>query len=87
MISGQPISAPREQVTNTDDKDIMRLSRLASILSATLAVASITVSLAVSAQAQTETTLFSFPGGSAGSAPDTGLVRDASGNLYGVTEE
>jgi uncharacterized repeat protein (TIGR03803 family) len=64
----------------------MKRSRRSSTPAA-LALAAITLCLAVRAQAQTESTLFSFPGGSAGSLPYTGLVRDASGNLYGVTEE
>jgi len=33
-----------------------------------------------------EKTLFSFPGGSRGSFPNGGLIRDAKGNLYGTTE-
>lgn len=33
-----------------------------------------------------ETILYSFKGGSDGSFPQAGLVRDASGNLYGTTE-
>lgn len=32
-----------------------------------------------------ETTLYSFTGGTDGYQPDGGVVRDASGNLYGVT--
>ncbi len=32
-----------------------------------------------------ETVLYSFTGGSDGSSPDQGLVRDQAGNLYGVT--
>jgi hypothetical protein len=36
----------------------------------------------------TETVLFSFPvfGGSDGSLPVGGLIRDSEGNLYGMTE-
>jgi uncharacterized repeat protein (TIGR03803 family) len=32
-----------------------------------------------------ETVLYSFPGGSSGSNPAGGLIRDAAGNLYGTT--
>jgi len=34
-----------------------------------------------------QTVLYSFSGGSDGSEPGTGLIRDASGNLYGTTSE
>ncbi|HVI10593.1 MAG TPA: choice-of-anchor tandem repeat GloVer-containing protein [Candidatus Binatia bacterium] len=34
----------------------------------------------------TEKTLYEFPGGAAGNSPTGGLVMDADGNLYGVTE-
>lgn len=37
------------------------------------------------AQAQTETTLFTFSVGAAGYSPCSGLAMDASGNFYGVT--
>jgi uncharacterized repeat protein (TIGR03803 family) len=37
------------------------------------------------AQAQTLTVLYSFTGGSDGGGPEAGLIRDASGNLYGTT--
>jgi uncharacterized repeat protein (TIGR03803 family) len=39
----------------------------------------------VSAQAQTFTVLYSFKGTPDGEAPTGGIVRDRSGNLYGVT--
>ena len=38
------------------------------------------------AQGQTEKIIYSFTGGTDGAAPAGGLVMDASGNLYGVTE-
>jgi uncharacterized repeat protein (TIGR03803 family) len=37
------------------------------------------------AQAQTLTTLYSFPGGPAGYLPTSPLLRDSAGNLYGET--
>jgi uncharacterized repeat protein (TIGR03803 family) len=40
-----------------------------------------------SAQGQTLTTLYSFPGGANGSTPFGGVVRDSAGNLYGTTTE
>src|SRR5258708_26695042 len=49
------------------------------------ALAAITLSLAVCAQAQTESTLDSFSRGTDGGIPITGLVADSAGNLYGVT--
>lgn len=36
-------------------------------------------------QAQTLTVLYSFTGGTDGGSPEAGLIRDASGNLYGTT--
>jgi uncharacterized repeat protein (TIGR03803 family) len=33
-----------------------------------------------------ETTLYSFAGGNDGANPSSGVVRDSSGNLYGITE-
>jgi uncharacterized repeat protein (TIGR03803 family) len=38
-----------------------------------------------SAQAQTETVLYSFQGGNDGAMPSAGLLMDTSGNLYGST--
>ena len=52
---------------------------------AALAMAVITFGLAVSAQAQTESVLFSFNTGWKGSNPYGGLVFDSAGNLYGTT--
>jgi uncharacterized repeat protein (TIGR03803 family) len=63
----------------------MKFIRHSSVLFAALAVAAITVSLAVRAQAQTETVLYSLSGGTDGNGPITGLVADSAGNLYGVT--
>jgi uncharacterized repeat protein (TIGR03803 family) len=37
------------------------------------------------AQAQTLTVLYTFTGGTDGGGPEAGLIRDASGNLYGTT--
>jgi hypothetical protein len=34
-----------------------------------------------------ETVLYTFTGGSDGANPNPALIRDASGNLYGVTED
>src|SRR5258708_15925562 len=50
------------------------------------ALAAITLSLAVCAQAQTESTLDSFSRGTDGGSPITGLVADSAGNLYGVAQ-
>jgi len=53
----------------------------------TAALAAVIPGLAVSAQAQTESTLYTFTGGTAGSGLDAGVVIDSAGNLFGVTEE
>src|SRR5215469_14279078 len=41
---------------------------------------------AISSQAQTETVLYNFSGGSDGGVPNSNLVFDPSGNLYGTTQ-
>ncbi|HEX4160364.1 MAG TPA: choice-of-anchor tandem repeat GloVer-containing protein [Rhizomicrobium sp.] len=41
--------------------------------------------LAVPAAAQTYTTFYSLPGGSGGKYPIPGVIRDNSGNFYGIT--
>lgn len=50
-----------------------------------LAVAAITFSLAVPSQAQILTTLFAFSGNTTGENPDSALIFDSAGNLYGTT--
>lgn len=57
------------------------------ILSAALAVAAVTFSLAVSSQAQTESIIFSFPGGYAGLNPGGPTLLDSAGNLYGTASQ
>jgi uncharacterized repeat protein (TIGR03803 family) len=55
-------------------------------LKATVALAIMPVILGTRpAQAQTFTTLYEFIGGTDGASPQTGLLRDAKGNLYGTT--
>jgi uncharacterized repeat protein (TIGR03803 family) len=51
----------------------------------TFAIAAITLGLAMRAQAQTESVLYSFPGNWIGGLPESGVVLDSSGNLYGTT--
>jgi len=58
-----------------------------SILSMALALAAITFSLAVSAQAQTETVIYNFADGPGGYGAPSGLNFDAAGNLFGATSE
>ena len=49
------------------------------------AIALLWVGLALPAQAQTLTTLYSFTGGADGGGPVAGLTMDRAGNLYGTT--
>jgi hypothetical protein len=49
-------------------------------------LAAITFSLAVRAQAQTETVLYNFGPGWAGDYPDGTVVLDGAGNIYGSTQ-
>jgi len=69
---------------------IMKLSstqKLSHTAGFALALAAITLSLTVSARAQTETTLHSFANDANGYNPTAGLVFDAAGNLFGTTSE
>jgi uncharacterized repeat protein (TIGR03803 family) len=43
------------------------------------------LAVGIAAQAQTESVLYSFSGGSDGANPNGGLISDAAGNLYGTT--
>lgn len=63
----------------------MNTKRTSHLLYMALTLAAITFSLAVRAQAQTETVLYNFSGATDGSGPTAGLVADSAGNLYGVT--
>jgi uncharacterized repeat protein (TIGR03803 family) len=63
----------------------MKSRKPASIFFAVLAVTAITFSLAVSAQAQTETILHNFDDKGDGGSPYGGLLLDSAGNLYGTT--
>jgi uncharacterized repeat protein (TIGR03803 family) len=47
----------------------------------------LTFSLAVRAQAQTESVIYSFPGNYGGFYASGTLIRDSAGNLYGTTEQ
>lgn len=58
-------------------------AKLGVTLCAALAIAA---SLAITAQAQTETELYDFTGGSDGGFPHSSLISDSLGNLYGTTE-
>jgi uncharacterized repeat protein (TIGR03803 family) len=61
-----------------------RTPQLSRILTAALLLAGTALSVSVAAHAQTETTLYDF-GTSGPYAPQTGVVFDQAGNLYGVT--
>jgi hypothetical protein len=61
----------------------MKARRISPIVFAVLATAAMTFGLAMSAQAQTETILHNFDDKGDGEAPYSGLMIDASGNLYG----
>jgi uncharacterized repeat protein (TIGR03803 family) len=60
----------------------LRLTNVALVLAVVLMLASTATQ---SAQAQTFTVLYNFTGGADGGGSDSGLVRDAQGNLYGST--
>jgi uncharacterized repeat protein (TIGR03803 family) len=50
----------------------------------TIAVAALTLTLAIAAVAQSETVIYSFTGGSDGGDPNGGVIADSKGNLYGT---
>lgn len=62
----------------------MTSHRCSSIFLAVLA-ATLTLGLALSGQAQTETELYTFTGASGGEYPSYGVIFDSAGNLYGTT--
>jgi hypothetical protein len=54
----------------------------------TFAVALVPAIMPITAQAQTYTVLYAFPGdGQHGRGPDSRLILDAKGNLYGTTDQ
>src|SRR5882757_8095740 len=69
---------------------IMKLSstqKLSHIAGFALALAAITLGLAMNALAQTATTLHSFANDANGYNPTASLVFDAAGNLYSTASE
>jgi uncharacterized repeat protein (TIGR03803 family) len=65
----------------------MNTRRISRIFLAAIAIAAFTFSLAVRAQAQTETLLYSFGGFTGdGATPNSALIFDSAGNLYGTTQ-
>jgi uncharacterized repeat protein (TIGR03803 family) len=62
----------------------MNLRTFSNVCFTVLTVVAITFNLSVSAQAQTESVLYSFSG-SDGNSPIGNLVADSEGNLYGTT--
>jgi uncharacterized repeat protein (TIGR03803 family) len=67
-----------------NDRIVKKFGRTARGPVASMLLGGLSV-LAASLQAQTLTVLHSFAGGSGGSSPFSGVVRDAAGNLYGAT--
>ena len=63
----------------------MKTRKLSRILAALVTIAAFILGLGMSAQAQTETTLFNFPGGFIGGQPESDLIMDSAGNLYSTT--
>jgi uncharacterized repeat protein (TIGR03803 family) len=59
--------------------------RLVTLCSLTLVLSALLILVARPAQAQTETVLYNFAGGSDGSQPASRLTSDAAGNFYGTT--
>jgi uncharacterized repeat protein (TIGR03803 family) len=57
-------------------------AKTSQLLIVAVALAAITLGTSVRSQAQTESVIYSFPGGTAGSTPYAGVIFDAAGNLY-----
>jgi uncharacterized repeat protein (TIGR03803 family) len=57
-------------------------AKLARVIALVVALAAVVVGVAGKSQAQTETVIYSFPGGTVGTTPYAGLIFDAAGNLY-----
>jgi uncharacterized repeat protein (TIGR03803 family) len=66
-----------------EDEDTMKPTKRSHTFFAALAAVAITFSLAVSSQAQT--VIYNYPDGYIGGDPESRLVADPAGNLYGVT--
>src|ERR1700727_3349904 len=64
---------------------MMKTRKLSRILAALVTIAAFILGLGMSAQAQTETTLFNFPGGFIGGKPESDLIMDSAANLYSTT--
>jgi uncharacterized repeat protein (TIGR03803 family) len=64
----------------------MKSKKHRSSFLAAFALAAITLSLAVCAQAQTENVLYDFALGWTGNYPDGTVVTDSAGNIYGSTQ-
>jgi uncharacterized repeat protein (TIGR03803 family) len=65
----------------------MNTRKLSRTFATLVTLATFTIGLGASAQAQTETTLYNFPGGYIGGLPESDLIMDSAGNLYGTTLE
>src|SRR5579859_5316950 len=66
-------------------RPFMKIPRHSQVIRTAVVLAAITFSLAVSAQAQTESVPYTFTTPSGGEYPAAGLVFDSAGNLYGTT--
>jgi hypothetical protein len=62
-------------------------SKFRSLLAAAVITVNLALTLAASAQAQTEKVLHTFSGIPDGQYPTGGLLRNSAGNLYGITSE
>jgi uncharacterized repeat protein (TIGR03803 family) len=62
----------------------MNTRKASRISLAALALAALALAFTVCAQAQTESVLYSFSGGTDGANPNGGLIADSAGNLYGT---
>jgi uncharacterized repeat protein (TIGR03803 family) len=64
---------------------IPHLKMSSRTLCVVLALAAIAAGLVGTAKAQTEAELYDFSGGADGGAPESNLISDSAGNLYGTT--
>jgi hypothetical protein len=81
-----PLFPSRKITIRCLEEDVMSAKKVSPTVFAAIAVASLTFTLAVRAQAQTETVLFSNFIGVNGSNPFSTPIFDSTGHLYGTAE-
>jgi uncharacterized repeat protein (TIGR03803 family) len=86
MPTAKSDCAPNDSSPNPKPARVAKLASSVRRIILTIALLSALLPLCVrSAQAQTETVLYNFTGGADGATPESALIFDREGNLYGTT--